>query len=38
MIKDDTSIKKISLTYILSLLPLILYGFYKNGIYLYIKK
>lgn len=38
MIKDDTSIKKISLTYILSLLPLILHGFYKNGIYLYIKK
>lgn len=38
MIKDDTSIKKIFLTYILSLLPLILYGFYKNGIYLYIKK
>ena len=38
MIKDDTSIKKISLTYMLSLLPLILYGFYKNGIYLYIKK
>ena len=38
MIKDDTSIKKISLTYILSLFPLILYGFYKNGIYLYIKK
>ena len=38
MIKSDNSIKKISYMYILSLLPLLLFGFYKNGISLYIKK
>ncbi len=38
MNKSDNSIKKITLTYIISLLPLILFGFYKNGISLYIKK
>lgn len=38
MIKSDNSIKRISCMYILSLLPLILFGFYKNGISLYIKK
>ena len=38
MIKSDNSIKRISYMYILSLLPLILFGFYKNGISLYIKK
>ena len=38
MIKSNYSIKKISLIYLLSLLPLIGYGFYKNGIILYIKK
>ena len=37
MIKSDNSIKKISLNCILSLIPLILFGFYKNGINLYIK-
>ncbi len=37
MIKSDNSIKKISLIYFISLIPLILYGFYKNGISLYIK-
>jgi len=37
MIKSDNSIKRISYMYILSLLPLILFGFYKNGISLYIK-
>ena len=38
MIKSDNSIKKIYLVYIISLLPLLLFGFYKNGINLYIKK
>ena len=38
MIKSNNSIKRIILTYIISLLPLIIYGIYKNGIYLYIKK
>ena len=38
MIKSNNSIKKISYMYILSLLPLILFGFYKNGISLYMKK
>lgn len=38
MNKSDNSIKRITLTYIISLLPLILFGFYKNGISLYIKK
>ncbi len=38
MIKSNNSIKKISLIYIISLIPLIIYGFYKNGIYLYMKK
>ena len=37
MIKDNISIKKISYTYLLSLIPLILFGFYKNGINLYVK-
>ena len=37
MIKSDNSIKKICLTYLISLIPLILFGFYKNGISLYIK-
>jgi len=37
MIKSDNSIKKISLILIISLLPLIIYGFYKNGIILYMK-
>ena len=37
MIKSDNSIKKISLIYFISLIPLILFGFYKNGISLYIK-
>ncbi len=38
MNKSDNSIKKITLIYIISLLPLILFGFYKSGISLYIKK
>lgn len=38
MNKSNNSIKRITLTYIISLLPLILFGFYKNGINLYIKK
>ena len=37
MIKSNNSIKKISLTYLISLFPLILFGIYKNGISLYIK-
>lgn len=37
MIKSDNSIKKICITYLVSLFPLIVYGFYKNGIYLYSK-
>lgn len=37
MIKNNNSIKKITYLLLLSLLPLILYGFYKNGINLYIK-
>lgn len=37
MIKSNNSIKSITFTYLISLLPLILYGFYKNGISLYIK-
>ena len=38
MIKSNNSIKKMSITYLISLLPLILFGFYKNGISLYTKK
>lgn len=38
MIKSNNSIKRICFNYFLSLLPLILFGFYKNGISLYIKK
>ena len=38
MIKSNNSIMRISVMYILSLLPLILFGFYKNGINLFIKK
>lgn len=34
-IRANKSIKTISLMHILLLLPLIIYGFYKNGIYLY---
>lgn len=34
-IRSNKSIKTITLTKILFLLPLIIYGFYKNGIYLY---
>ena len=37
MIKSNNSIKRISYIYLLSLLPLILFGFYKNGIKLYLK-
>lgn len=37
MIKNNTTIKSITLTYIISLIPLILYGLYKNGIDLYLK-
>ena len=37
MIKNNDSIKRMSLIYIISLLPLIVYGFYKNGINLYLK-
>lgn len=35
-VRNKTSIMSISLTRIIFLLPLIIYGFYKNGIYLYI--
>lgn len=38
MNKSNNSIKRITSTYLISLLPLILFGFYKNGISLYIKK
>ena len=38
MNKDSISIKKIIYVYLLSLIPLIIFGFYKNGINLYIKK
>lgn len=34
-VRNKTSIKTISLTRIILLLPLIIYGIYKNGIYLY---
>ena len=34
--RDNNSIFKISIYYFISLLPLIIYGFYKNGIYLYL--
>ncbi len=37
MIKSNNSIKKITITYLISLIPLILFGLYKNGISLYIK-
>jgi len=37
MIKSDNSIKRICYTYLISLIPLILFGLYKNGISLYIK-
>lgn len=36
-IRNNNSIFKISIIYLLSLLPLIGYGFYKNGIHLYQK-
>lgn len=38
MIKSNNSIKKISYIYFISLIPLIIYGFYKNGINLYMRK
>ena len=34
-VRSNKSIKSITLTKLLFLLPLIIYGFYKNGIYLY---
>ena len=34
-VRSNKSIKSITLTKLLFLLPLIVYGFYKNGIYLY---
>ena len=37
MIKSNNSIRRMCYTYLISLLPLILFGFYKNGISLYIK-
>lgn len=37
MIKGNNSIKKMIVVYLLSLVPLILFGFYKNGISLYLK-
>jgi len=37
MIKSDNTLKKITITLLISLLPLILFGIYKNGISLYIK-
>lgn len=37
MIKSNNSLKKVSLTLLISLIPLIIFGFYKNGISLYIK-
>lgn len=37
-VRNKTSIKTISLTRIIFLLPLIVYGVYKNGIYLYNHK
>ena len=36
-IRSNNSIAKMSLIYFISLLPLIAYGFYKNGIFLYLK-
>lgn len=36
-VRDNNSILKISIKYFIALLPLIIYGFYKNGIYLYSK-
>jgi len=36
-VRDNNSILKISLKYFLALIPLIIYGFYKNGIHLYQK-
>ena len=37
MIKSNNSIRKMCYTYLISLMPLILFGFYKNGISLYLK-
>ena len=34
-VRGNTSIKSISLTRLFLLLPLIIYGCYKNGVYLY---
>lgn len=36
-IRDNNSILKISIKYFIALIPLIIYGFYKNGIHLYQK-
>ena len=38
MLKSNDSIKRTSIIYLISLLPLILYGFYKNGLSLYLKE
>ena len=38
MIKSNNSIKRLCITYLISLIPLIIFGFYKNGISLYIKR
>lgn len=37
-VRGNTSIKTISLTRIFLLIPLIIYGVYKNGVFLYINK
>lgn len=37
-IRNNNSIFKISMLYIISLLPLIIFGFYKNGVSLYLKE
>ena len=37
-VRDNNSILKISIKYFLALIPLIIYGFYKNGIMLYQKE
>lgn len=36
-IRDNNSILKISIKYFIALIPLMVYGFYKNGIHLYQK-
>ena len=37
-VRNKTSIKSISLYHMLALIPVIIYGLYKNGIYLYMNK